>query len=330
MAELEDTSLLEKIWQPLFDAKDRPLLRLGQFLRGIAVYLTTDEHEVVVTPKKMHEFYEATGTGSDYCWEAIFGGRTSNAALSRLYCLLACEHHLVQAGNEKTPTIPALTPLGFATWIGHAVHANPTLEHRRLAMAVRNMPISNADDRCERFPKELPRSLFPANPDERIRRLFLRALDAEGRLACHSRSPPASARRTPVKKYSSPELRGDKTGLSGRERSGSLPGRPPLASCLRRRPRSPSEPLRNASTQSAPEASDNSPPRGYAYSSHARATSENIPRSFQCNDPSLNGEDGNVLRSTCSNDYGQATPKKGVRFQDNFTAFESLPRHRPV
>lgn len=47
--------------------------------------------------------------------------------------------------------------------------SNPSREYERLAKAVLNMPISNPDDRTERFPKELPRRLFPdfANLDIR-------------------------------------------------------------------------------------------------------------------------------------------------------------------
>ena len=41
------------------------------------------------------------------------------------------------------------------------IEANPDIEHARLKSAVLHIPISNADDVRERFPKELPRRLFP-------------------------------------------------------------------------------------------------------------------------------------------------------------------------
>jgi hypothetical protein len=45
------------------------------------------------------------------------------------------------------------------------IQANPDREFTRLQKAVLDMPISNPDDKKERFPKELPRRLFPSSPD---------------------------------------------------------------------------------------------------------------------------------------------------------------------
>lgn len=47
--------------------------------------------------------------------------------------------------------------------------AHPDKEYERLAKAVLDMPISNPDDRKERFPKEIPRRLFPDKPDLKLR-----------------------------------------------------------------------------------------------------------------------------------------------------------------
>lgn len=40
-SEEDDTTPLERIWQPLFDADARPLPRLGQFLRGVANHIVS-------------------------------------------------------------------------------------------------------------------------------------------------------------------------------------------------------------------------------------------------------------------------------------------------
>ncbi len=37
-----ETTTLEKIWQPLFDGHGRPMQRLGEFLRGLAIHLVRD------------------------------------------------------------------------------------------------------------------------------------------------------------------------------------------------------------------------------------------------------------------------------------------------
>lgn len=49
------------------------------------------------------------------------------------------------------------------------IQAHPDREYERLQKAVLNMPISNPDDRKERFPKEIPRRLFPATADIQLR-----------------------------------------------------------------------------------------------------------------------------------------------------------------
>ena len=35
----KEVSTLERIWGPLFDNDGHPIVRLGQFLRGLAVYI---------------------------------------------------------------------------------------------------------------------------------------------------------------------------------------------------------------------------------------------------------------------------------------------------
>lgn len=98
----------------------------------------------------------------------IFDDRTSS--ISRLFREVKAEHHLVQLDNLKErPDIPGLTPKGFETWATLMIQANPEREYERLQKAVLNMPISNPDDKKERFPKEIPRRLFPDVADIRLR-----------------------------------------------------------------------------------------------------------------------------------------------------------------
>lgn len=65
--------------------------------------------------------------------------------------------------NER-PDIPGLTPRGFERWATLMIRAHPEKEYERLKKAVLNMPISNPDNKKERFPKEIPRRLFPETP----------------------------------------------------------------------------------------------------------------------------------------------------------------------
>lgn len=164
---VEETSL-EKAWKPLFE-NGRPTARLGQFLRGLAKHLIEDckpQHSIVVTPGKLADFFKVTELQAEmFPWTTVFGGKLTNLAISRLFLSLRCQHHLIQFGDQDTPTIPGLTPAGFETFMTTLIQAYPDQEYQRLSKAVKNMPISNADSPSERFPKELTRRLFPASGD---------------------------------------------------------------------------------------------------------------------------------------------------------------------
>jgi hypothetical protein len=57
----DEETVVEKMWQPLFDSDNRSTTRLSQFLRGIALHLTEEfepKHSLVIGPKKMRKFYE--------------------------------------------------------------------------------------------------------------------------------------------------------------------------------------------------------------------------------------------------------------------------------
>ena len=102
----------------------------------------------------------------------MFGGKMTNSSISHLYRDLNCQHHFVQRQFDEKPNIPALTPLGFQCWMTHLIQAHPEEESMRLTKASMEMPISNADDRRERFPKQLSRRLFPKQPNRAVRDLF--------------------------------------------------------------------------------------------------------------------------------------------------------------
>ncbi|KAN0071221.1 hypothetical protein V8E54_010652 [Elaphomyces granulatus] len=165
-----EVTTLEKIWGRLFD-NGKPTPRLGQFLRGIAVHLIEDYapgNTIVIVPDKMQKFYEDTKVPSDnFPWQDVFDDRTSE--ISRLYREIEVEHHLVQDNLNEKPDIPGLTPRGFERWATLLIQAYPDREFSRLQKAVLDMPISNPDDKKERFPKELPRRLFPISPDLTLR-----------------------------------------------------------------------------------------------------------------------------------------------------------------
>ncbi|KAJ5495988.1 hypothetical protein N7539_001104 [Penicillium diatomitis] len=170
-ATVVEMTTLEKIWGKLF-VDGQPTKRLGQFLRGIAMHLIEDYppgNTLVVVPDKLQKFYADTEVSWDpYPWQDIFDDRTSS--ISRLFREVKAQHHLVQLDDlTERPDIPGLTPEGFESWATIMIQTHPEREYERLQKAVLNMPISNPDDKKERFPKEIPRRLFPEVPDLKLR-----------------------------------------------------------------------------------------------------------------------------------------------------------------
>ena len=199
--DLEATTL-EKIWQPLFD-NGNPTMRLGQFLRGLAIHLIDDyepKGSHVVTPSKMMRFFDETRTVDEhYPWQTIFGGKMNNSSLSTMYRKLLCQQHFVQNSYHEVPSVPALTPIGFEAFMTCLIQAHPDTEFERLSKAVMNMPISNSDNLAERFPKELSRRLLPAEPNVPAEQRLISSLVHEPQLysslkgASNMPPPPTSA-----------------------------------------------------------------------------------------------------------------------------------------
>lgn len=93
-----------------------------------------------------------------------------------MYRELECQYHLVQDRLDERPCIPSLTPVGFEKWMTLLIQAHPNEEFGRLKRAVLEMPISNPDNKKERFPKEISRRLFPPAPDYMIRERIQQAM----------------------------------------------------------------------------------------------------------------------------------------------------------
>ncbi|KAH7116829.1 hypothetical protein B0J11DRAFT_102033 [Dendryphion nanum] len=178
-----DFTPIEKQWQRLFDQDGNPLPRLGHFLRGLALHLIDDyepKRSLVITPAKMLKFYEDVKLPEEiYPWQKIFG-ELSYSTLSKIYRDMRCEHHLIQEHVAEQPQTPALTPAGFEEWMAAMIQAYPDAEYARLSKAVLDMPISNSEDCKERFPKELPRRLFPNQENLQAQQRCAAALSAEG------------------------------------------------------------------------------------------------------------------------------------------------------
>lgn len=160
---------------------------------------------MVIGPRKMRKFYEKMkATEEPYSWSAIFD--LPHDQLSKLYSSLSSIHHLVPRSSNpyETPILPGLTPHGFANFVTIFILASPEVEFERLAATVRDWPVSNADERKERWPKELSRRLFPRYGSEAARR---RLNDALSKVGISTRPayvpPPSSVPPTSQPNYSS-------------------------------------------------------------------------------------------------------------------------------
>lgn len=224
----EEPTMLEQYWKPLFESDGSPTLRLGQFLRGLAKHLIDDyepKGSLVIGPKKMLRFMEETKVADEhYPWQTIFGGSMRFDSISSMYRKLLCQHHLVQAQQvfHETPTVPALTPHGFEQFMTCLIQAHPDTEFERLTTAVRDMPISNADDTKERFPKQLSRRLLPRQPVVQAEQRLISSLHHEPDLVPLERveramppPPPSAPPQTTSAPQSAPP---QQTAFSERER----------------------------------------------------------------------------------------------------------------
>jgi hypothetical protein len=93
---------------------------------------------------------------------------------------MRCQHHLIQEHPAEAPFIPALTPQGFQEWMTAMIQAYPDTEYERISRAVLDMPVSNADDVKERFPKTIPRRMFPRTENVQAQQRCAAGLSAEG------------------------------------------------------------------------------------------------------------------------------------------------------
>ncbi|TGO23896.1 hypothetical protein BPAE_0118g00230 [Botrytis paeoniae] len=179
-----ELSTIDHKWGRLFDNDSRPTERLGQFLRGLANHIVDDfapKRSIVITPSKMATYYSSYPVNNKeiHPYVSIFKN-LSNTQISKLYQDLGCQHHLVQEDFHSAPTIPALTPLGFAHWMTIQISAYPSEESERLGKVVLALPINAdgqmVDGKPERLPKQISRHLLPNTGDRELEKLMRTSL----------------------------------------------------------------------------------------------------------------------------------------------------------
>ncbi|RPA95142.1 hypothetical protein L873DRAFT_1699005 [Choiromyces venosus 120613-1] len=115
-----------------------------------------------LTPEKISGFYRSVGGDLD---ELFLG--TPPEKLSGIYTTLGCNHTLQPIPDDDfvPPSIPALTPRGFAIWQTIQLLLDPEEHVPYLQEAVRKFQLANPET-GELFPKSIPNEAFPSKPDE--------------------------------------------------------------------------------------------------------------------------------------------------------------------
>ncbi|KAK3293467.1 uncharacterized protein B0H64DRAFT_419203 [Chaetomium fimeti] len=187
----KELSAIDRKWGVLFDKDDVPTKRWEQVMEEFM-----PQNTLVVTPGKMAAFYSHHKLELEaFPFTEIFRGRQGAppARLAELYQQLGCEYYLVPAEPKARPTVPGLTPAGWARWMTLAMRAYPNEESQRLAMVVAALPI-NADTlfdiKPERLPKQISRHLLPERADRQSRVLLSSTL--KNHLDATTQPPPRS------------------------------------------------------------------------------------------------------------------------------------------
>jgi hypothetical protein len=133
-------------------------------LRAIAKHIIHeigDKHEKHLTPTKLAAFYKAVG--GDY--DSLFKERP-DSAISTVWQVTGCQHMLIQPTNEDyaAPSVPALTQRGFSRWESLEILLGPEEHVPFLQFAVKNWNLKHPET-GEAFPAELPKDVFPSEPD---------------------------------------------------------------------------------------------------------------------------------------------------------------------
>ncbi|KAG0128193.1 hypothetical protein HOY82DRAFT_586571 [Tuber indicum] len=115
-----------------------------------------------LTPEKISGFYRLVGGDLD---ELFLG--TPAEKLSGIYTTLGCSHTLQPIPDDDfvPPSIPALTPRGFAIWQTIQLLLDPEEHVPYLQEAVRKFQLADPET-GELFPKSIPNGAFPSKPDE--------------------------------------------------------------------------------------------------------------------------------------------------------------------
>lgn len=176
---------IDRRWGVLFDKDGMPTQRMHHVVKSLAKYIIEEfmpQESIVIPPEKMAAFYSYHRLDREvFPFAALFKSRAKdlNEALESLYEDMGCQYFLVKADDRSRPSVPSLTPAGFAHWLVTMIQAYPEEEAKRLDKVVSALPIeadSLLDGKPERLPKQISRYLLPEKPLKAQQRLIDEAM----------------------------------------------------------------------------------------------------------------------------------------------------------
>ncbi|KUI57702.1 hypothetical protein VP1G_05032 [Cytospora mali] len=165
-----EMTAIDQRWGTLFEKNGSPTRRMEHVVQGLANYIINEfipQESIVITPEKMAAFYSYHRLDKEvFPFTVLFKSRSKdfNKALAGLYEDIGCQYFLVPTDVGSRPTVPGLTPTGFAHWLVTMIQAYPDEEAKRLDKIVSDLPIeadSFLDGKPERLPKQISRYLLP-------------------------------------------------------------------------------------------------------------------------------------------------------------------------
>ncbi|KAI9672376.1 MAG: hypothetical protein M1817_003398 [Caeruleum heppii] len=158
----------EDPWTYAFNPDKTPSVQFESLLLGLARHIAhlspTPRTTTHLFPPHLATFYRSVG--GDY--DPLFL-HSSHETLSFIYRSLGCAHSLEPTEDDffSAPSVPALTPRGFVRWQSIQTLLDPGEHVPYLQDAVRRFHVVDPKT-GKRFPKDLPRGVFPADPDREL------------------------------------------------------------------------------------------------------------------------------------------------------------------
>ncbi|KAF7548482.1 hypothetical protein G7Z17_g7042 [Cylindrodendrum hubeiense] len=188
----------------MYEKDKSPSDQLYAILRAISRHVICnigDKDVGQLTPKKLAAFYKAVG--GDY--DSLFVDMPHDS-ISYIWQVTGCQHTLQPTADDfARPSIPALTPRGFARWESLEILLGPEEHVPFLQYAVKNWKLKHPETGQD-FPLDLPKNVFPTGADEEVDRWHKSCADKLRKDASKEQKAAEAAGAAPQPDHSEPKV----------------------------------------------------------------------------------------------------------------------------